>query len=335
VSEPARPAVPPSLPVTPSSPGLRPAAVATLANDTAWDDVRLLLLTLELWNPADPPVVFLYCDSRVSSQLVRLRYAGEIVAKEALNRYTGLDRLTMERMRGRTHATLFADCVAQKCDLLEWAFSELPDEQHHRGILFCDADLCFLSSLPSIPPSSRLALSAHDICAADARRFGHYNAGLVWTNDIRMPIGWRARCRTSRYLEQACLEDVARQYGVLECYEFPIQQNYGWWRLFQGDEPAETLARAWGIDRTPGRAGLTVEGCPLGSIHTHWGESQPSTTRDFNQMVYRWLCLLQPDDKVGRLLARIVGMAPWLRSSDAKGGQSTAGTNPPAQLLRT
>ena len=115
--------------MAPSLPSVKPAAVATLANDTACDDVRLLLLTLELWNPTDPPVVFLYCDSRVSSQLVRLRYAGDIVAKEALNRYAGLDRLTMERMRGRTHATLFADYVAQKCDLLEWALAEVPDEQ--------------------------------------------------------------------------------------------------------------------------------------------------------------------------------------------------------------
>jgi len=305
--------------MAPSLRSVKPAAVATLANDTACDDVRLLLLTLELWNPTDPPVVFLYCDSHVSSQLVRLRYAGEIVAKEALNRYAGLDRLTMERMQGRTHATLFTDFVAQKCDLLEWALAEVPDDQTHRGILFCDADLCFLSSLPCIPASSRLALSAHDICDADARRYGYYNAGFLWTNDIRMPSEWRMLCKTSRYLEQACLEDVARQYGTLASHEFPVQQNYGWWRLFQGDKPAETLARAWGIDRAPGHSGLTVEGRPLGSIHTHWGESQPSMTREFNHMVYRWLCLLQDDEKVKRLLARVLSMAPWLRSSDAKG----------------
>ena len=67
-------------------------------------------------------------------------------------------------------------------------------------------------------------------------------------------------------------------------YEFPIQVNFGWWRLWQSLQTPESIQKQFGINRTKG-VGLTFQDSPLYSIHTHWGEIRDPYTKGFNDFI--------------------------------------------------
>jgi hypothetical protein len=186
------------------------------------------------------------------------------------------------------------------------------------GVLFCDADICFFAPLPLIPGGTVLGLSPHRIRPADERRYGAFNGGFLWMSDASLVGVWRQACVTDpRFFEQACLEtvasEVARVAGPIAVHEFPVTQNYGWWRMWQGTESPQTLAAAWTMNRRKmeSASGILVEGEPLGSIHTHFKGpgAADATTQRFNAFVVDWLRRLGPAHTPARRLLGLIASA--------------------------
>jgi hypothetical protein len=253
-------------------------SIATLVNEFAIDDLKVLLFTLQLWN-AKPPTVYIFSDTTSAPAIAAIKYSGTVVVKEdALNAYTGMNRRAMESSRDIRGKSMFAEFTEEKTGLMEWAL-RLSDKT---GVLFCDADICHLGPLPEIPDGTELALSPHMIRKSDTDRFGIYNAGFLWFREAAVAVKWRELCATSRFFEQACLEHLAIDYKL---YQFPIQVNYGWWRLWQGDQSPLTLQADWGIHRSESTSGIAVNKLPLLSIHTHWSEKSDRATYEFNMWV--------------------------------------------------
>jgi len=272
-------------------------SIATLVNEFAIDDLKVLLFTLELWN-SKPPTVYIFSDSKSVPMIRAIKYAGTLHIKEdALNAYTGLNRRAMEATRDLTGKTTFAKFTEEKTTLMEWALSL---SKKDTGVLFCDADICHLGPLPEIPEGVELALSPHMIRKSDTDRYGIYNAGFLWFRSPQVAAHWRELCATSRFFEQACLEDLVPEYKV---HIFPIQVNYGWWRLWQGEKPPAILQAEWGIHRQGDSiSGITVQKMPLLSIHTHWGEKYDRATYEFNMWVLEQLKRLVSVKKTGQLV---------------------------------
>jgi hypothetical protein len=258
-----------------------PSVVATLATGVVIEDLRILLASLQIFN-ANPPTVYLYCDHLISTALPK--YSGRIIVKEALNAYLGLNRATMEALPGKRGASLFFDFTMEKIELMRWVLAQ------ESSAMFCDADICFLGPLPAIPSGTTVALSPHMIRPHDEARFGRYNAGFMWFSGTGPVDLWEKACGSSRFFEQAALEDVA---AAEQLYEFPVTQNYGWWRLWQGVEHPETLLKKWSIHRTPSTSGITVNGVALGSVHTHFAEKKDKATQAFNTVIREWLGRLE------------------------------------------
>ena len=252
-------------------------AIATLANEFAIADLKVLFFTLELWN-TPPPTLYIFSDAKTAPLILAIPYSGKLhIKSDALNAYTGLNRRDMESRRGRLFKTLFADFTAEKTGLMEWALSTEPN-----GVLFCDADICHLAPLPTLPDGTELALSPHMIRKSDTDRYGIYNAGYLWFKNAEFASRWRELCATSRFFDQGGLEDLI---GTANLYEFPVQVNYGWWRLWQGLKSPADLQSEWGIFRGPNSSGITVQKEPLQSIHTHWAEKSDRATYEFNSWV--------------------------------------------------
>jgi hypothetical protein len=272
-----------------------PSAIATLATGTAVEDLRILLASLEIFN-VKPPTVYLYCDSIVANKVPSFKYSGEIVMNVALNEYTGLNRAKMETLPGKKYSSLFFEFMMEKLALLRWAFKEQPD------LMFCDADICFLGPLPTIPEGATLALSQHMIRQRDEARFGRYNGGFMWLSSVAQVDRWEAACADSRFFEQAALEKLPVEGDGF--YSFPVTQNYGWWRLWQSSEtPAHTLSK-WSIGHVPNYAGILVGGAALGSVHTHFYEKRDDATRLFNEIIIDRL-KKAVNDKSRKLLAAL------------------------------
>ena len=255
------------------------SSLATLVNEFAIDDLKVLLFTLELWN-SKPPTVYIFSDTKSAPLIKAIKYGGAVVIKEdALNAYTGLNRRDMESRRDIQGKSVFAAFTEEKTTLMEWALALSGTD----GVLFCDADICHLGPLPEIPDGTELALSPHMIRKSDTDRFGIYNAGFLWFRETAVATRWRELCATSRFFEQACLEELAIDYKL---YQFPVQVNYGWWRLWQGIQPPAVLQADWNIHRMgETTSGIALQKLPLLSIHTHWAEKSDRATYEFNMWV--------------------------------------------------
>jgi hypothetical protein len=276
------------------------SAVATLVTEPAFEDFEILLFTLSLWNTPKPRL-YVLTDSatklRIVSAVAKYYSGAQVNLKMGLDAYTGLKRAEMERRPGKTYETLFGDFTAEKTVLMEWALASEAE-----GVLFCDADICHLAPLPSLPDSCTLALSPHMIRPGDEAKYGKYNAGYLWIQDPTLVSRWRNLCATSRFFEQACLEDLAASVLPETLHEFPVQVNYGWWRMWQGTAPAADLQKFWAFFRGTETSGLTVNGAPLQSIHTHWQEKKDPPTRAFNEWVLEKLRKLSSVKKTKQLL---------------------------------
>ena len=270
-------------------------AVATLANAKAINDLKVFLFTLQLWNDILPNL-YIYCDTYISNFLESQQiYKGKIFKQIALDKYDGFTRIQMEKMPGETYENRWVDLMCEKMNLLEWA------QEYEEKLLFCDADICFLGPLPNIEDSVQLGLSNHFIREKDSAKFGIYNGGFVYVSSKDIINLWKTSTHLSRYYEQAALEELCKDFEV---YEFPVQNNYGWWRLLQGVEQVNTLKSKWSLKRNISCSGICVDSKPLLSIHTHW-ITDDAATRYFNEFVLNFLEKLKSVEKTKKLLSFI------------------------------
>jgi hypothetical protein len=247
-------------------------------------DFSIFCGTLEMWHP--DATLYIFTDSDTRAALTEIKFKGAINLMTAMDSYRGLTRKEMEKTPGHLYDTLFKDYTYEKANVLDWIFEsepQLADSQD--GVWFLDADICHFAPLPKVPASSTLALSPHYIQLKDEALYGKYNAGFLWLNDPLLVQAWRTLGVKSRFFEQAALEDLASRAGT-GLYEFPIQVNFGWWRMFQGRASYQDVQRQFSVSQN----GIQFMGLPIQSFHTHFHETD-SVTGLFN----RWLReLLKP-----------------------------------------
>ena len=269
-------------------------ALATLANKNALDDLKVFFFSLQLWNDTLPNI-YIYCDSEIEKYLKTTNpYKGNIKYKNVLDCYSGLNRKSMEKIPGVNFNTLFHDFVIEKTYLMDWVFN------FEESILFCDADICFMGPLSEIDNSIKLGVSHHNIRSYDEEKYGIYNAGFLYASDKTIPTLWRELSKTSHFFEQACIENLVKEFST-SYFIFPNTINYGWWRLLQGKESIEVLKYKWTFKREANSCGILVEGSPLLSIHTHW-KTNDKSTKYFNDFVLTYLEKLKSVEKTKRLI---------------------------------
>lgn len=256
-------------------------------------ELKLQLFTMSQWHKNDLPTYYIFTDSATNSKILdnALEYKGVIKTKDVLNKYSGLTRQQMEKTPGDTFPTRWADLMAEKIRCIRWAFSDLG--MNHKGVFFMDTDITLLAPMPQIPIGATVALSPHYIKKTDTDRYGYYNGGFGWLSDTSFCDIWEQKTHTSRFFEQAALEDVALAATGEGLYEFPIQYNYGWWRMFQSSEAPEAIARKMGIHRTSASAGITYDGSTLCSIHSHFTDKTDRINTAFNTFICDKLALLR------------------------------------------
>lgn len=254
-------------------------SVVTLATGKSIQDLKVLLSTLETWYGTSPPSVYLYTDDASVASLPT--YKGKLHIQTALNEYTGLNRQQMENIAGLTYKTKWTDFMCEKINAMRWAFGEA--NHGPEGLWFLDADICLFNKLPPMPVTTDLALAPHYIRSGDEAKYGRYNGGFLWMRDPQFLEIWAESTHTSRFFEQAALESVAATARSL--YEFPIQSNFGWWRMFQSERTTETMVREFGFRRGGEGIGLTFQGHPLASVHTHFFEKNDPYTIEFNKFL--------------------------------------------------
>jgi hypothetical protein len=173
-----------------------------------------------------------------------------------LDAYTGRDRKAMEADGS------WARFQMAKADVLEAALRAFPDA------LFLDSDTLITAPL-QVPasPAKFLGVSPGFIPAATARHVGFYNGGMLWIRKragVNIPQLWRLFTRTSRYFDQASIEDLVRKVGPAGTHVFGPEYNLqGYrWKLNGHEATLRHLAA--------GDGAILWDGKPVRFIHTHF-----------------------------------------------------------------
>jgi hypothetical protein len=108
----------------------------------------------------------------------------------------------------------FLDFLNAKSRIMDYAL--LP----HSDTLFLDSDIVVLDTI-YVDASKELGVSPGFIDKETVEKVGYYNAGMIWTNQTTMPDRWRHYNKTSRYFEQASIEELTKEYEF-----FSFTDNY-------------------------------------------------------------------------------------------------------------
>jgi hypothetical protein len=293
--------------------------IATLVTGKqAVEDFKIFLYSLQLF-VSPLPALHIATDDASLPLLTGLTYHGTREYYTIMNRYTGMDRKEMEA-KG-----VFKEYTSEKLRVIELAFVHAKD-----GVWFFDADICFFGPLPVLPETATVGLSPHYIRKSDTDLYGVYNAGFVWLKDVSWVKVWRDAIPGSRFFEQAALETVASMASSISLsvseadgkadaasnknglYEFDVNHNYGWWRMFQSPHTPAHQKEMFGINRAVG-AGITVENLPLGSVHTHFTQ-RTGITDEFNLFMGRQLSKIEKAHKPAHRLLWYIGSARSINS---------------------
>ena len=240
-------------------------------------DFQVFVKTLEVWHP--DAHLYVYTDSKTPVHSVKFK--GTMHVNACLDMYTGKNRQEMEAIDGKIYKTLWTDFMYEKVAVLQWMLDTKGVSD--TGAWFLDADITFLAPLPEIPETATVALSPHFIRTMDEAKYGRYNGGFMWFKDKDLLDVWKKAGHTARFYEQSALEEVAK--ATTHLYEFPIQVNFGWWRMFQSALAPPEIQAKFSLFRAGKSIGIRYDGAPLQSIHTHWYQNDISPTGIFN----RWI----------------------------------------------
>jgi hypothetical protein len=249
---------------------MSPLIATIVTGKQAWNDFQVFLHTVDMWHPTAR--VYVYTDSQTLPNIKSCKSKCTVIPLVEMNKYQGLTRSDMEAMNSETYDSLFKEFTVQKIFAMAHIF-DTESTATKEGVWFLDADICLLAPLPTVPDSATLGLSPHYIRPGDEARYGRFNAGFLWVKEPSYLSVWNTATRSSRFFEQAALEEVAKSVSESQRHVFPIQDNFGWWRHGQSVDPPPTIQKRFGFHRSPSCIGLKYDGNVLRSIHTHWNES--------------------------------------------------------------
>jgi hypothetical protein len=225
-----------------------PSSFCTVSTDACKHELKLLLKSLAKCHPKAK--VYIVCDMSTYVSLSEFSSNLELHLHVELNEYSHLSRQEM------TQKGIWGDFQMSKATAIEHALS------YNTDTLFVDCDVVFLEPVTHIDMSKQMGVSRGYINEETASKVGIYNGGFLWTNQRTLPMKWRQYTKTSRYFDQASIEDLTRDYTF---FEFPEQYNFQSWRFIVGDTPSpETHFK-------PVRGHILYKGKRLQSIHTHFG----------------------------------------------------------------
>jgi len=242
---------------------MRPSSFCCLSTFTCHHELFGLLLSLSIYHPGERIHCLVDSSTKKTIQESTPEIKLDIVWHVKLDKYSGMNRKEMEQ-KG-----IWSDFQMMKAEVINLAL------QTDTDTLFLDADMIVLDTIDDIDHSKQLGLSPHYIRKRDTDLYGYYNGGMLWTNQKTVKDDWIEFTKTSRYFDQASIEDLANKYSY---FTFGENYNFSWWRVAQSK--------------------------PLKIVHTHFHDKTMTVGR-FNQLMINLLTQVK-DYKSLMIISRMV-----------------------------
>jgi hypothetical protein len=257
---------------------MKPSSFCSLSTNSCWIELYGLLLSLSFHHPNSN--VYLLVDKLTKDNILKNindknKINLNIVWIVELDEYSNLNREQMERKNIWTKFQLL------KCDVIDYAL------KYESDTLFLDSDIIVFDEINDINYSKELGISPHYIRSRDTDAFGYYNGGVLWTKNKNVTNDWREYTKTSRFFEQAAIEDLAINYNF---FSFGTNYNVSWWRMFQSNVTYKVIESEFTFDIIKNK--IFYSGKPLKFIHTHFSlpyDNKTTIQTYFNRFIF---CLL-------------------------------------------
>ena len=242
-------------------------SISTLTNKNGIFDLTILLSSLSKYHTDIP--VFVGCDTEVKTHFEKNNFGLKLNFVNCLDKYNHMNRQEMEKQG------IWLEFMLEKETVLREAMTT------YSNSLFLDADICLLDCLPNIDFSKDVILCRHYIQEANELKYGHFNGGYFFVNNFKFLDWFRNTSKTrSHYFEQQTLDFCSEEFNV---GYFPIQNNFGWWRLFECDNPKDTMNKF-----TMNNGTILYDNKKLKSVHTHFSDMSNSYNGNFTNFLMKF-----------------------------------------------
>lgn len=227
-----------------------PSSFSTLCTKQCKQELIGFLLSLSLHHPSAK--TYIICDTETKT------YIEESTPQPRLTLFwfTELDKYSDYSRQEMEKKGIWSDFQMAKATIIEKAL------EREQDTLLIDSDTIILDTL-YVDKTKELGVSPQFIKEEHVRRTGYYNGGLLWTNQTTLPKKWIEYTKTSRYYDQASIEDLTKDYTY---FEFSENYNLQTWRFLYGIDSTSTIISKINIVDDK----IFYDKQPLKFIHTHF-----------------------------------------------------------------
>lgn len=235
-----------------------PSSFSTLCTKQCKQELIGFLLSLSLHHPNAKTYVI--CDKETKEYIEQ----STPQPKLQINWFIELDKYSMYNRQEMERLGLWSDFQMAKALIIEKAL------EYESDTLLIDSDTIILDKI-YVNMNKELGVSPQFITKEHVKRTGYYNGGMLWTNQKTLSKKWIEYTKTSRYYDQASIEDLTNDYSF---FEFGENYNLQTWRFFYGIEPTQKIILNLNINKNK----VYYKNQPLKFIHTHFNH------REFQQV---------------------------------------------------
>jgi len=230
----------------------KPSSFSTICTSNCAFELVGLLLSLSVYHPNEK--IYILTDTKTKTIIDNITPQPKLDIQWfiELDKYDGMNRQIMEA-KG-----IWSDFQMAKARILNHALVNSADS------LFLDSDIVLTDVIDGIQHDYELGVSPQFIGQSHVDRTGYYNGGMLWTKNKDVPNDWIHFTKTSRYYDQASIEDLAKKYNY---FEFAENYNLQCWRLFYSPEGSQQVAN--NVTSKPNDK-LYYKNKPLKFVHTHF-----------------------------------------------------------------
>jgi len=241
---------------------MKPTIFCTFCTNTCIDDLNVFLKSLSIHHAKSK--VYLFLDTLTSNHVRNLHLDLE------LDITINLDEFTHKTRAGMEHSGVWTSFQMIKSNLIEHVLTK------EDNVLYLDSDIIIVNPIDiPVDSSTELVLSPHYIKHTDVQLYGYFNGGFIWTSNKEFPNKWREFTKSSRFFDQASLENCAKYFTTRHVAE---NYNIAEWRIWQSDESADKMIQYLSADST----NIYFKGQPIIFFHHHF--HRDSNNR-FNKVV--------------------------------------------------
>lgn len=239
-----------------------PTSFSTICTKNCKQELIGFLLSLSLHHPNAKTYVICdtetkkYIDESTPYPLLNIKW------KVILDKYSIYDRNEMVKLG------IWDEFQMAKATVIEYAL------ENEKDTLFLDSDTIILDKIFIEDNRKELGVSPQFIKQKNVDDTGYYNGGMLWTNQKTLPDKWRHYTKTSRYHDQASIEDLVKEYKT---FEFGENYNLQTWRFILGIDTPQQIASNVNVKGNK----IYYKDKPLKFIHTHFNSDRFKNVNDF------------------------------------------------------